>query len=264
MYRAIDVHGHFGDPECFPQKGKEKNFLLLSAEQLKRQYESQEIAAACLSPMEALFPYDEATLLRANDAMAELAEREAWVYPWVVVDPLFPKSYQQAEELLSGGKCVGVKIHPDANGYPVREYLDEIFAFCHERGAILESHSGDPMSMPEEFVPFADRYPDVSVIVAHLGYGCDQSLDHQVNAVKSAKNGNIYTDVSSAKSILNHLIEWAVKELPAGHILFGTDTPLHHVPMMKQRIEFADISEEEKSGIFYQNAQNLFGRSFEI
>lgn len=56
----------------------------------------------------------------------------------------------------------------------------------------------------------------------------------QVRAIREAAKNNIYTDVSSARSILNGLIEWAVREVSEKKLLFGTDTPLHHIPMMKK------------------------------
>ena len=259
MYNAIDIHGHFGDPSCFPQKGLEKEFMRLDLEQLKAEYDRQQISAACLSPMEAIFPADEITLLRANDYMAELARTCDWLYQWVVVDPLLPASYQQAEALLPERKCAGVKIHPDAHGYPIREWGDEIFAFCQEHGAVLETHSGEPMSMPEDMVPFADKYPGVRVIAAHLGFGSDGCVEHQVRAIQEAKHGNIYTDVSSSRSILNHLVEWAVDQVTADKLLFGTDTPLHHIAMMKQRVEYANIPEAAKEAIFHGSALRLLG-----
>ena len=259
MFNAIDIHGHFGDPACFPQRGLEKEFLRLDLDGLKRAYDEQQVTAACLSPMEALFPADEATLLRANEEMAELARRHSWIFQWVVVDPLYPASYRQAEALLPERKCAGVKIHPDANGYPVRDWGDELFAFCAQHGALLETHSGDPMSMPEELVPFADRYPGVTVIASHLGCGHDGCVEHQIRAVKAAKHGNIYTDVSSVRSILNHIVEWAVDQVTAEKLLFGTDTPLHHIAMMKARVEYAGITDADKEAIFRGNALRLLG-----
>jgi len=255
---AIDVHGHFGNPDCFPQKGLEKEFYSLSLEELKREYDKEGIAAACLSPMEAIFPADEAALLEANSYMEELAGRVDWIYQWVVVDPLIPSSFKQAEEILKDRKCVGVKIHPDGNGYPIEDYADEIFALCNSSGAVLETHSGDKLSLPEKLVPFADKYPNVKVIASHLGCGFDGCIEHQVRAIKAAKHGNIYTDVSSVRSILNFIVEWAVRQVGAGKLLFGTDTPLHSIPMMKRRIEAANITEDEKADILFRNAYKLF------
>ena len=264
MYQAIDIHGHLGTPSGFPQTGLEKEFLNLSLEALHRQYQSQNITAACLSPMEALFPCCEQTLLDANSHMEELSLTHSWLYQWVVVDPLYPASFQQAQRILKSPKCVGVKLHPDANGYAIRDYGDELFSFCREQRAILETHSGDTNSMPEDFLPLADRFPEVTVILSHVGCGYDGDITHQVRAVQAARHRNLYTDVSSGKSLLNHLVEWAAGELPPDRLLFGTDTPIHHVPMMKQRVEWADLTETQKERIFYRNALELLGHKLRL
>lgn len=254
MHKAIDIHGHFGNPERFPQSNLEKEMYRISLESLKKNYVQQGITAACISPMEGIFPDNTDALLDANCYMEELAEEQDWIYQWVIVNPLMPASFHQAEKILKNRKCVGVKIHPDAHGYSIEAYGKEVFAFCNENHTLLLSHSGETLSMPEQFVPFADMYPTVSVIVAHLGCGSDGDIGHQIRAIKQASYGNIYTDVSSARSILNGLIEWAVRNVTAEKLLFGTDTPLHHIPMMKQRMEFAELSKEEKECIFYKNA----------
>lgn len=264
MKKAIDVHGHFGDPACFPQKGLEKIFLQISLDELKQAYDAQNIEAACLSPMEGIFSSSEETLLQANHSMAELTQKNLWLYQWAIINPLFPASFRQAEELLKSKKCVGIKIHPDAHGYAIADHGDEIFAFCNQHRTVLETHSGDALSLPEQIVSLADRYPRMNVIVSHLGCGFDGCLEHQIQAIRQSKNGNIYTDVSSARSILPHLLEWGVGQVGADKILFGTDTPLHHIAMMKQRVEFADLPELAIEKILFQNAYNLFSGVFEL
>lgn len=257
MHKAIDIHAHFGNPEGFPQRSLEKKMYRISLEVLKKIYAQQGVTAACVSPMEGIFPDNADVLLDANSYMEELAEANDWLYQWVIVNPLMPESFQQAERILKNRKCVGVKIHPDAHNYPIEAFGEEVFSFCSEAKALLLSHSGERFSMPEKFVPFADAYPSVKVIVAHLGCGSDGDIGHQVRAVSQASYGNIYTDVSSARSILNGLVEWAAERVTAEKLLFGTDTPLHHIPMMKQRIEFAELTEQEKECIFYKNAIKL-------
>lgn len=257
MNKIIDIHAHFGSPDGFPQSLLEKEMYKMSLEELKSNYRQQGIHAACISPMEGIFPSSEQMLLKANQWMGELAASHSWIYQWAVVNPWMPKSYKQAEEMLKQPKCVGVKIHPDAHGYPIRDCAEEIFSFCRENKAVLLSHSGEKNSSPADYLPFADAYPEVKLVLAHLGCGYNGDISGQVQAIKQVRHNNIYTDVSSARSIVVHLIEWAVKETGAEKLLFGTDVPLHHIGMMKARIVYAQIQEEEKEKIFYQNAKAL-------
>lgn len=255
---AIDTHAHLGDVHGFPQGTLEKQFCSLSLAQLSDHYRRAGIAAAMASPAEALFPIPGTGLLEANLYMEELVAKEDWLYQWAVVSPLIPASYYQAETMLKNKKCVGVKLHPEAHRYAIKDYGDELFAFCSSQDTILQIHSGEANSMPEDMVPFADRFPGVTVICAHLGCGSDGDPSHQVRAIQASRHGNLLTDVSSARSILFHLLEWAVSQVGAEKLLFGTDTPLHHIGMMMARVTEADITQEEKEQILYGNALRLF------
>ena len=123
------------------------------------------------------------------------------------------------------------------------------------------THSGCPNSLPEAFVPFANRFPQARVMLAHLGNGAGDNgkVDMQVRAVQAAKHRNLWVDTSSARSILPGLVEWAVKELGAERLLFGSDTPLYHVALQRERIECAEISVEAKRLILRENAVQFFG-----
>ena len=44
-----------------------------------------------------------------------------------------------------------------------------IFEFAAEHRAIILTHSGEENSLPEDFVPFANDYPEVRLILAHIG-----------------------------------------------------------------------------------------------
>ena len=43
MHKAIDIHGHFGNPERFPQSNLEKEMYRISLESLKKNYVQQGI-----------------------------------------------------------------------------------------------------------------------------------------------------------------------------------------------------------------------------
>jgi len=114
--------------------------------------------------------------------------------------------------------------------------------------------------LPLDFIKLADNFPRVRLILSHLGNGWDGDLTHQVRAIKKSRHGNVYTDTSSAKSITANLLEWAVGEIGAERILYGTDSPLYFAPMQRARVANAGISDKDKRLILRDNALNLFGR----
>jgi uncharacterized protein len=50
---------------------------------------------------------------------------------------------------------------------------------------------------------------------------------------------------------------WAVGEVGAERILFGTDTPLYFSPSQRARIDYAELSDGEKRSILWDNARRI-------
>ena len=178
---------------------------------------------------------------------------------WVVIDPLKPETFKQADEILQLPKCVGIKIHPERHSYPILKHGRAIFEFAAKRRAVILSHSGNNNSIPGDFVQFVNDFPEVKLILAHLGHGHDLEPTHQVRAIQKSKHGNMFVDTSSSFSITSKVIEWAVREIGAERILFGTDTPEYFTPMHRARIDHAYIKDEEKRLILRDNAVKLLG-----
>lgn len=258
MRDAIDVHAHFG--RCLvngPQFLDE-----LRSGTLEQVAARAKLAHTCLtmvSPLRALFPRPSGYPIQGNiDAFKEIAEFPD-IRQWVVVDPLKPDTYAQAAEMLPHPQCVGIKVHPERHGYRFAEYGREILEFAEKHQAIVQSHSGEENSLPGDVLKFADTFPEVKLIVSHLGCGYDNDPTHQVRAIQNSRHGNLFTDTSSAMSITSGLLEWAVGEIGAERIFYGTDSPLYFAPMQRARIDCAEIKEEEKELILRENAIGLFG-----
>jgi uncharacterized protein len=178
---------------------------------------------------------------------------------WVVVNPLQAATFEQARSMLQTPPCMGIKIHPEEHRYAIREHGEAIFSFAASLGALVLTHSGERNSLPADFIPLADRYPEVTLILAHIGCSEDNDRTLQVRAVQQSKHGNVVADTSSAQSLTPGLIEWAVKEIGADRVLFGTDTPLYSTAMQRQRIDTADLDDRSKRLILRDNAVRLLG-----
>ncbi|MFH1268112.1 MAG: amidohydrolase family protein, partial [Planctomycetota bacterium] len=102
-------------------------------------------------------------------------------------------------------------------------------------------------------------FPEVTLILAHLGNGGAAAgpMDLQVRAIQAARHDNVVTDTSSARSLTSGLIEWAVQEVGAERILYGTDTPLYFAPSQRARIDRAELTDREKRMILRDNAERL-------
>lgn len=253
---AIDVHAHYGKYD----RGKTdvvNDFMTGDAGIVVRRARQANIRLTVVSPLQALLPRFGGDPVGGNiDAARVIAETEG-LLQWVVVDPLKPATYAQAEEMLRLPKCVGIKIHPEEHGYFIAEHGDAIFSFAAKHRAVVLGHSSEERSLAADYVKFANAFPEVKLIIAHLGCGWDGDLTHQVRAIQQSKHGNLFTDTSSARSITPNLIEWGVREIGAERILFGTDTPLYFAPMQRIRIDRADLNDRDKQLILRDNALRL-------
>jgi predicted TIM-barrel fold metal-dependent hydrolase len=255
--QAIDVHAHYGR---WDREGMDLTSTMMSGD-AQHVIDRARLANTCLtvvSPLQALMPRFQGDPVGGNEHAAQLMPQHPELRQWVVIDPRKPDTYGQAEQMLALPGCVGIKIHPEEHGYPIKEYGRQIFEFAAKHRAIMLTHSGEVNSLPEDFVPFANDFPDVRLILAHIGCTIDRDPGHQVRAVQQSKHGNIYADTSSAQSVIGGLIEWAVGEIGSERILFGTDSPLYFAPMQRARIDHAVIADAAKERILRDNAMELF------
>lgn len=256
--QAIDVHGHFG---CYCREGQDlmNSFCTADGPTVVERARKGNTRLTIVSPARALVPKLNADTVGGNQEAARVVQENEGLLQWVVVDPQKPETYGQADEILKLPKCVGIKIHPEEHGYPITEHGEAVFRFAAAHRTVVLTHSGQENSMPEDFVQFADEYSDVQLIVAHNGYGWDDDPTHQVRAIQASKHGNIFTDTSSMIGLTPGLHEWAVGQVGADKILYGSDSTCYFSPMQRARINHAEMSDADKKLILETNAMKLFG-----
>src|SRR3972149_2905155 len=184
--QAIDVHAHYGICIRLNEMSVRNRFMTASAAAV--------VARACrartqwtiASPLLGLMPRFKADAVVGNEEASRVVPKTNGLLQWVIVNPLQPKTYEQAEVMLCHPKCMGIKIHPEEHGYPIRRHGRAIFEFAAKLRAIVLTHSGEQNSLPGDFVPFANDFPEVHLILAHLGCGWDNDPTHQVRAIQAS------------------------------------------------------------------------------
>jgi predicted TIM-barrel fold metal-dependent hydrolase len=256
---AIDVHGHYGRYVRTADNGLVESLSSADAAEVVRRAHAVNIELTIVSPLAALLPRFGGDAVAGNIEAARVVANTPGLAQYVVIDPRRPETYVQAAEMLAQPQCMGIKIHPEEHGFPIREHALPIFEFAARHRAVVLTHSSEQHSLARDFIPWADEFPEVRLILAHIGCGWDGDLSHQVRAIQLSRQGNVFADTSSARSIVPGLIEWAVKEIGDDRVLFGTDTPLYHTAMQRARIDHADLSDDTKRKILRENAVRLFG-----
>lgn len=89
-------------------------------------------------------------------------------------------------------KIIAIDTHTHINhGHKLDSDTDnKLFSFAAEHKAIVLIH---PETDADYILPFVNKYPNVTFIMAHMGSYRDDSY---ANAIEFAENSNVYTDTS--------------------------------------------------------------------
>ena len=255
---AIDAHAHYGICDRGPSARLSNFFMSADAATVVARARAANVQWTVVSPLLGLISGSKTNAEAGNDEAVRVVEQTPGLLQWVLLNPLQPRTFDQTRERLVCPKCMGIKIHPEEHGYKIAEQGKALFEFAAQFDAVVIAHSGQENSLPADYVPFADAHPNVTLILAHLGNADDiNTMDLQVRAIQASRQGNVYADTSSARSLLPGLLEWAVAEVGADDILFGTDSPLYFSASQRARVDHANIDDQQKRMILRGNAERI-------
>lgn len=141
----------------------------------------------------------------------------------------------------------GLKVH-GGEALPTREVFEVAQAF---RLPLLVDIVGRPEVLPL----WAEQFPQVPIIVAHLGsFGDDWRVLQQMPSLLQ-RYPNLYADTSGVRFF--DYLRQAVQEAGAEKILFGSDGPLLHPGLELYKVRLLGLPPEEEALILGGNAQRL-------
>lgn len=246
--RIFDAHTHFTDPATR---------LHTPTEELRRQMWVNEVndpidATTAERCMRTVFPGRQFGCLgfgwpsldynieSANDYVIAECARRSW-YSLAVLRPQW--SPAQVSALLDRPGCLGVKPYYAMIGYSPDtrdQYLEaSIFDFLphailellNERRAWVTLHvpKAGRLGHPEnirEVRELHSRYPNVTVVIAHLGRS--YTLPHAEEGLAPlAEDEGLYFDISA---VLNPaVLRYALERLGPRRVLWGTDNPVFYM-----------------------------------
>lgn len=154
----------------------------------------------------------------------------------------------------------GIKLHPDMQKFALDSPESfQLFDRCAGKLPIL-IHTGDRRfhySNPAQLKPVLERYPEATIIGAHMGgYTCWEEATHEL----AGKYPNLYVDISSTMFAVapNRVVE-LIRAYGKNRVLFGTDFPMWHPQEELKRFLALPLTESERQAILYQNACRLLG-----
>ena len=197
-----------------------------------------------------VFPIGTGDFRRANREIAEIVRQHS--------DRLF--GYAKVSQREDAGRIApmlketfkdldlrGLKLH----GHPNREIMD---ALAPWRKPLLVDVKGDVF--PLRYV--AESYPDVPLIIAHMGEF--RALDGpavQMTLSLARRYPNVYFDTSSVTE--HACLEEALSEGLCHKMIFGSDGPVLHCGVELARIKALDLSPEDADRVLWKNIAGLLG-----
>lgn len=183
----------------------------------------------------------------------------------IVLNPTYQKEALEEIDRCVDAGMVGagelynqVKIN-DPLYYPIIEKLTDLKMIVHMHSAIgysrvtLNEREPKNISLPEDFVEIAQRYPETMFQYAHIGGGIDWE-----NSCKILKDSpNVYVDVSGSNNAAN-MIDFAMKYIGEDRLLFGCDSSYYQgVGHMFS----AKLTDAQRKKIFFENYNNILRKS---
>ena len=224
---------------------------------LKDWFEKYEVAYEAVSNISPMVDRVWQSRHGENEYVARLSERLNGRIIGLYVPNVFEPAdiiKEKIEEAVKTYGFKGIKLHPWVSAFPLNHpIVYPVFDMAAKYGLPVLSHSArSEFCTPLLFVDIALRYPEVPIIMGHMG---KQHLHYDViPAMRLAEN--LYLETSGSK--IQVLLERVVKEFGAERVLFGTDGPHDLLPAYLARIEDLNVSDEEKEWILGKSAAKIF------
>ncbi len=147
---------------------------------------------------------------------------------------------------------VGFVCHPALSGHSLG---GELYAFLE----VVAMHNGlcllHQAGSTQNIAAYAARFPSITFIIGHVSMNKAGQLDAIAHC---AKQENIWYDIAQ-KPVGDESwnLEHLVNNLGNDQIMFGSDLPYYDFRLVQSQIEEAQLDDETKERIAYQNAVRL-------
>ncbi len=182
----------------------------------------------------------------------------------LTLNPTYPRESFEEIKRCTGLGMAGMKLYNhvkinDPLFYPVIEkFIDlKMIILMHspigKSRVVLDKREPPNVSLPEDFVEIAERYPDALFQFAHIGGGIDWE-----DACKALQNApNVYVDVSGSNNE-GGMIDFALKYLGEDRLLFGCDYSFYQGV---GGVMAATLTETQRKKLFFENYQAILKKS---
>ena len=224
QFKKIDAHSHVGYFGSWCDVG-------ITPEELIAQMDEYNVEKSVICT----YPIQDS--LDAVDKYPDRLVGAAWL------NPMDPDCLDILKDAVKNHNFKAVKLHPLEQAYcPNDECVFPIAELAQELEIPLMIHTGHPpFSLPWSVAQLADIYPDLPMVMIHMGHGNGMFIQSALDMAK--KYPNLYLETSGMP--MHTKIKESYKDIGSDRIMWGLDAPFHHpaVEMLKPIV--SGLTDEE-------------------
>jgi len=192
-----------------------------------------------------------------NDGLAELASANAtFIIPFAWINPHLAGAADEARRLIRSRGFRGIKLHPLLHAFfPNRPLLDPVMRVAAEEGVPVLLHSGHSMqSLPWQIAEVAEAWPEVPVIMEHMGL----QLGWVDDAIRQAERiPNLVLGTTAMP--FHEKIREAVRRIGSDRVVWGSDAPAIHPRVELVKLRVAGLTPAEEADVLGNTILRLVG-----
>jgi predicted TIM-barrel fold metal-dependent hydrolase len=179
---------------------------------------------------------------------------------------LHPHHYESSVQLLreftEHPKVLGVKLHPQLGRFDImdRHLFQLVEQEIAQRGLTILSHvSNDAENVTVgRFIQFAEKFPNVNFVAAHMGVGVLGNGDAGVDAWMEHRPKNVWFDLGTLRVLYSGALHSFLEVMDENQVCFGTDAPLYWPAAFSRTLETLGLAPAVYQKIAWENALRAF------
>lgn len=192
-----------------------------------------------------------------NEYVQTVVESIPEAYALVWGNPRVAGYVEEAERFLEHPKFLGLKLHPLIDGYlPNDPSVHPLMELLRARGNLPALvHSGHPIfTLPWSIEELAVSFPDVPVVMAHMGHGNAVYINAAIDIAE--RRPNVYLETSGMP--MHTKIAEAVERVGRERVIYGSDAPFHHPAVEILRVQVSGLNAAELEDVLHRSGRRLF------
>ncbi len=245
--RVWDIHGHLGPWYKVP-------YPVYDAADTVRRMDEVGVERFVVSDIQAIENDPDSGNTRAIAAAAEYPGR---LYVYAGYSPSkYAKNIGAFERFLDQPGVVGIKFHCQLHNTPPESpKYRPAFEVANERRLPILTHGVLPLDLLRSLLT---ELPGLIYIAAHFAASPPEA--HEPYLAIARAFSNFYYDTTGS-TVLRGGFARLVEQMPAEQILYGSDFPIMDFPYQLGRVLYADISDEVKRKILWENPARVYHRA---